>query len=100
MSCKVCASDQLLECPAELSFTFPGLKRVNVPAVYVCDDVLVCTNCGYAELVIPASKLEQLKQGMGESPSGNGRRYESISELFGFGGAETRNASKGSCRYF
>jgi len=92
----MCASDLQLDFSAELSFTFPGLGRVNVPAVYVCDDVLVCMNCGYVEVLIPASKLEQLKQGMGESPNGNGRHSCSTSKLFGFGGAETRNASTDS----
>jgi len=96
MSCKLCSSDQLHDCPAELNFTFPGLKRVNVAAVYLCKKVLVCTNCGYAELVIPASTLNQLQRGMGEFPNGNGRHYGSTSELFGFDGAATRNASTGS----
>jgi hypothetical protein len=29
--------------------------------VYVCQDVLVCLDCGFAELLIPASQLELLK---------------------------------------
>lgn len=90
MSCKNCASDQQLNFPAELNFTFPGLKRVNTPGVYLPHKVLVCTNCGYAELVIPASKLEQLKQGMGQFQNANGHRYSGTSELFGFASAAIR----------
>ena len=96
MPCKMCASEQLLDCPAELNFTLPGLSRIDQASVYVSRKVLVCLNCGYAGIVIPAQKFELLKQRMGESLNGNGRRYESPSELFGFGGAETRNASTGS----
>ena len=96
MPCKMCASKQLLDCPAELNFTLPGLTRINQASVYVSRRVLVCLNCGYAEIVIPAQKLKQLKQGMGETLNENGRHYESTSEVFGFGGAEMRNASMGS----
>jgi len=90
MSCKLCASEQLLDFPTELSFNFPD---IDVAAVYLCHRVLVCANCGYAELVIPVSQLEQLKRGMGESPNGNGRHDSSTSELSGFGGAETRECT-------
>jgi hypothetical protein len=78
MSCKVCSSFQQLDFPAELNFTFPGLRRTNLSAVYVCHRVLVCLDCGYAELVIPAPKLDRLKQGMGEPLTGNGHRVATL----------------------
>jgi hypothetical protein len=88
MSCKLCASEQQFDCPAELNFTFPGLKRTNLPAVYVCHRVLICLDCGYAELVIPKQKLGQLKSGMGEPLNGAGHRGKiDASELYGFGSA-------------
>ena len=73
MSCKLCSSEEQFDCPAELNFTFPGLKRMNLPAVYVCHRVLVCLDCGYAELVVPLAKLERLRHGMGEPLNGIGR---------------------------
>jgi hypothetical protein len=88
MSCKVCSSFQQLDCDAELNFTFPGLSRTNLTSVYICHRVLICLDCGYAELVIPESKLERLKQGMGEPLNGNGHRGNiGSSKLYGFGSA-------------
>jgi hypothetical protein len=63
MACKVCASANLQELTGELSASFPDLKRANLPPVYVCKEVLVCLDCGFTELVIPAQELEQLKKG-------------------------------------
>jgi hypothetical protein len=65
VACKECASEGQQIFSGELTLAFPGVERVNFAPVYICADSLVCLDCGYTELVIPATKLEQLKNGMG-----------------------------------
>jgi len=63
MPCKACKSEILKEFAAELTASRPDLKAVTVPPVYVCQSVLVCLDCGFTELVIPAKELYSLKKG-------------------------------------
>jgi hypothetical protein len=63
MACKMCASANLQGMKGELSASFPDLHRATVPPIYVCQEVTICLDCGFAELVIPATELERLKQG-------------------------------------
>jgi hypothetical protein len=62
MACKGCASANLQRLKGELSASFPDLKRANLPPIYICQEVTVCLDCGYAELVIPTAELERLKK--------------------------------------
>jgi hypothetical protein len=64
VACKDCASERQQIFPGELTLAFPGIERVNFAPVYICADSFVCLDCGYTELVIPATKLEQLTKGM------------------------------------
>jgi hypothetical protein len=64
VACKDCASERQLIFSGELTLAFPGIERVNLAPVYICADSFVCLDCGYTELVIPATKLEQLKEVM------------------------------------
>jgi len=41
---------------------FPELKDVDEPVVWVFPDVVVCFDCGSAELAIPEAELRQLEQ--------------------------------------
>jgi hypothetical protein len=61
MVCKICTSANLQRLKGELSASFPELQRATLPPIYVCQDVVVCLDCGFAELVIPAPELERLK---------------------------------------
>jgi hypothetical protein len=61
MQCKACKSGNLQKLDGELTASLPGLHAIKAPPVYVCQDVLVCLDCGFAELLIPASQLELLK---------------------------------------
>ena len=63
MPCKACKSENLQRFEGELTASLPNLKAVNVPPVYVCQSVLVCLECGFAELVIPANELQSLRNG-------------------------------------
>ena len=69
MACKMCASANLQRLKGELSASFPELQRGTLPPIYVCEDVVVCLDCGFAELVIPAPELERLKKGKAASSS-------------------------------
>ena len=64
MACKVCASDNQQNFPGEMNVGFPGLKRVGLSSVYISAELSVCLDCGRTELVIPATKLERLKEGI------------------------------------
>jgi hypothetical protein len=62
MACKACASADLQKLTGELSASFTDVQRANLAPVYVCQEVVVCLDCGFAELIIPAPELEQLKK--------------------------------------
>ena len=62
MPCKVCKSENLQKYEGELTASLPDPKGVNVPPVYVCQSVLVCLDCGFAELMVPTSELNSLKR--------------------------------------
>jgi len=63
MACKACKSENLQKVDGELTASLPDLKGLKVPPVYVCQSVLVCLDCGFAELVIPSRELQSFKQG-------------------------------------
>lgn len=63
MPCKACKSDNLQRLDGELTVSSADLKGLKVAPVYVCRDVLICLDCGFAELVIPADELHLLKKG-------------------------------------
>lgn len=63
MLCKACKSENLQKLDGELSASLPGINGLNVPPLYVCQSVVVCLDCGVAELVIPAGELQILKKG-------------------------------------
>lgn len=69
MTCKACASENLQELTGELSASFPDIKRSNIQPLYVCQRVVVCLDCGFTELVIPAAELELLRKGRSSSAS-------------------------------
>ena len=62
MACKKCASENLQTLTGELSASSRSVNGINNPPVYVCQNVLVCLECGFTELVIPGPQLEQLRK--------------------------------------
>jgi hypothetical protein len=62
MPCKACKSDNQQRLDGELTVTPPDLRGLKVAPVYVCRDVLICLDCGFAELVIPSEELRLLKK--------------------------------------
>jgi hypothetical protein len=61
MECRVCKSESLQKFEGELTASLADLKFLPV---YICQSVLVCMNCGFAELLVPANDLQLLKRGM------------------------------------
>jgi len=64
MACKACSSENQANFSGELTVAFPGVQRLNLAPIYVCQKTLVCLDCGYTELVFPATELEKLRKGM------------------------------------
>jgi hypothetical protein len=67
MACKRCESIAQEEFEGEVYLCFTDIRRANLPAVLVCERLLTCLDCGFAELVIPKPELEQLRKGLRES---------------------------------
>ena len=63
MPCKACKSENLQTLDGELTVSQADLKGLKVSPVYVCRSILICLDCGFAELVIPADELRLLKKG-------------------------------------
>jgi prolyl-tRNA editing enzyme YbaK/EbsC (Cys-tRNA(Pro) deacylase) len=61
MACKACNSENLQRLDGELTASLPVLKGLKASPLYVCQSILVCMDCGFAELVIPTSELLSLK---------------------------------------
>jgi hypothetical protein len=63
MPCRACKSENLQRFDAELTASLPEAKGVNIAPVYICRSVLICLDCGFAELIVPANELHSLKRG-------------------------------------
>jgi len=61
MACKACHSENLQKLDGELTASLPTLKALKVPPIYVSQNIVVCLDCGFAELVIPRTELLSLK---------------------------------------
>jgi hypothetical protein len=60
MICKACGTDNVSDFNAEVCIHFPGLKGLNIPAVFVWPKLIVCLQCGFTECVIPEAELQLL----------------------------------------
>ena len=63
MPCKACGSEKLQNMHGELTATFPLSQGSKLDPVYVCGRVVICMDCGVAQMQIPAEKLERVKGG-------------------------------------
>jgi hypothetical protein len=60
MSCRSCGSENQSEFASEISFHILGLENVNKPTVFVFPRLLVCMDCGFAELTLAENELRLL----------------------------------------
>jgi hypothetical protein len=63
MPCRACGSDKVRQLRGELTASCSSLEALKVPPIYVSEDVIVCLDCGFAELVIPLGALRVLHKG-------------------------------------
>ena len=49
MPCKSCKSENVQNLDGELTVSLPDPKGLTVPPLYVCQNVLVCLDCGFSE---------------------------------------------------
>jgi hypothetical protein len=62
MACKICNRENLQKLDGELTASLPTPSGMNIPPIYVCQSLLVCLDCGFAELVIPPTELLSIKK--------------------------------------
>lgn len=61
MACDTRKSENVQEFEVELAASFPGLDESSVSPEHICHSVLVCLDCGFTDLDIPAKELQALK---------------------------------------
>jgi hypothetical protein len=64
MACALCGSEKQAEFGAETNIHFPGLKGLDMPAVWVFPSLTVCFSCGAAQFVLPETELRILQNGV------------------------------------
>ncbi len=62
MACRLCQSKNVTRFAGELNANSPHLSNVRSSPVYVCQEVLVCLDCGFAELLVPPKELALLRK--------------------------------------
>ena len=62
MPCRACGADNLRKFDADLTASIPNIQGIKDPPVYVCQELLVCLDCGFAEIHIPPTELRLLKK--------------------------------------
>ena len=62
MRCKSCGSANQHKFIGEMGIRSPGLKNIDKPAVCVFPQLIVCLDCGRAELVVPKNELGELRR--------------------------------------
>jgi hypothetical protein len=63
MSCLSCRSNNQAEFPTEMNIHFGGIKNIAKPGVWVFPKLLVCLDCGFSQLTVPAPELASLVAG-------------------------------------
>ena len=63
MPCKSCESTNQREFTGEMGIHFPGLKNIDKPVVWLFPKLVVCLDCGIAELAVAKEELRQLAKG-------------------------------------
>jgi len=62
MQCRGCKSEKLQKFDGELTASLPDLKSVRVPPIYASLSVVICLDCGLAELTVPTKELDSFKK--------------------------------------
>ena len=62
VTCNTCGSEDVYNFSAEIGIHVSGLKHIDVPAVFVFPELVVCLHCGAAQFVIPQEELPVLRK--------------------------------------
>jgi hypothetical protein len=62
MACKKCASANERSFKAELTAAFKEIENLNQAPVYISQDILICLDCGHADLTFPPQALELIQR--------------------------------------
>jgi hypothetical protein len=68
VACKVCSSENQQRFAVESAVAFPGVQRLNLVPVYVCQRTLVCLDCGFMEYKVPARGNFVMPKGLDMEP--------------------------------
>jgi len=61
MSCRACNSANQRELPAEIAMHFPGRGNLDKEAVLAFPILLVCLDCGFAEMMMTKIEVSLLR---------------------------------------
>ena len=61
MPCKCGSANQLKGLAGEMGIHFRGLTNIDKPTVWVFPELVVCSNCGIAQFVVPEDVLTELR---------------------------------------
>lgn len=75
MPCKVCGSVNQREFPSEISIHARGWKRLDRPSVWAFPSFLVCTECGFTELILENGELRNLRENHSNDPPAEGANW-------------------------
>jgi hypothetical protein len=64
MPCKQCSTDHQSTFSTEMNIHFPGRDGPDKPTVWVFPKVVLCVDCGFAELVVPKNELHAFVEGL------------------------------------
>lgn len=70
MACRRCGSQLKQGFDAELTASLPHMKGMKLSPIYASQQILVCLDCGFTELSIPAPELDRVKKAI---PPANAR---------------------------
>ncbi|MGC1905834.1 MAG: hypothetical protein WA715_18590 [Candidatus Acidiferrum sp.] len=76
MACLSCKSNNQTELSAELIIHFRGIKKIDNPGVFVFPKLLVCLDCGFSQLKVPAPELASVVAGISEMGHVVGRMFD------------------------
>ena len=62
MRCKSCGAAIDHRFRAEMGIHFTGLKNIDKPTIWVFPELIVCLDCGHAELGVPEDELANLRR--------------------------------------
>ena len=68
MRCKSCGSEKQRKFTAEIAIHFPGRENLEMPAVWVFPEIIVCLECGNSLFVIPETERMKMLEGISKAP--------------------------------